>query len=361
MAADEKTAMRDLVLRGGPWSQDERRAILDYCQADVDALAALLPRMLPGILGRQRDARIALGQALLRGRYMAAAARMEWAGVPIDTAMLGRLRAGWGGIKARLVAEVDARYGVYEGTTFKADRFAAYLVAEGIPWPRLASGALALDDDTFRDMAKTYPALQPLRELRHALGELRLEALAVGADGRNRCLLSAFRSRTGRNQPSNSKFIFGPATWLRSLIRPEPGMALAYVDFSSQEMGIAAALSGDPALLEALPLGRRLPELRQAGGPGAAGRDQGQPRRGARPLQGGGAGHALRHGAGDPGPPHRPAALRGPGAAAAAPGDLPAVLALVGGGGGELRADAADRDRVRLALARRAGVEPALA
>ena len=28
-------------------------------------------------------------------------------------------------------------------------------------------------------------------------------------------------------------------------------MALAYVDFSSQEMGIAAALSGDPALLEA--------------------------------------------------------------------------------------------------------------
>ena len=45
-------------------------------------------RMLPGILGRQRDARIALGQALLRGRYMAAAARIEWAGVPIDTAML---------------------------------------------------------------------------------------------------------------------------------------------------------------------------------------------------------------------------------------------------------------------------------
>ena len=41
--------------------------------------------------------RIALGQALLRGRYMAAAARMEWTGVPIDTAMLARLRAGWDG------------------------------------------------------------------------------------------------------------------------------------------------------------------------------------------------------------------------------------------------------------------------
>src|SRR5215207_1570347 len=81
MAADEKTAMRDLVLRGEPWSAAERLAVLDYCQADVDALAALLPRMLPGILGRQGDAATALGQALLRGRYMAAAAaRMEWAG-----------------------------------------------------------------------------------------------------------------------------------------------------------------------------------------------------------------------------------------------------------------------------------------
>ena len=93
-----RTAMRDLVLRGGPWSARRSAGrILDYCQADVDALAALLPRMLPGILGRQRDAAIALGQALLRGRYMAAAARMEWTGVPIDAAMLARLRAGWGG------------------------------------------------------------------------------------------------------------------------------------------------------------------------------------------------------------------------------------------------------------------------
>jgi hypothetical protein len=139
MAAGEKTAMRDLVLHGGPWSKDERRAILDYCQADVEALAALLPIMLPAILGRQRDARIALGQALLRGRYMAAAACIEWAGVPIDTVRLHRLRTDWGGIKARLVEDIDARYRVYQGITFKADRFAAYLVAENIP---LAATAL---------------------------------------------------------------------------------------------------------------------------------------------------------------------------------------------------------------------------
>jgi hypothetical protein len=251
MVADEKEEFRALAMRGGPYTTGERQALLIYCAADVDALARLLPAMLPGILSRQRDPSVALGQALLRGRYMAAPARMEWNGIPIDVPMLEQLRAEWDGIKASLIAEVDAHYGVYEGTTFKVARFAAYLEREGIPWPRLPSGALALDDDTFRDQAKSYPQLQPLRELRHALGELRLNDLAVGSDGRNRTLLSAFRSRTGRNQPSNSRFIFGPATWLRGLIRPEPGMALAYVDFSSQEMGIAAALSGDEVLLEA--------------------------------------------------------------------------------------------------------------
>jgi DNA polymerase I-like protein with 3'-5' exonuclease and polymerase domains len=64
-------------------------------------------------------------------------------------------------------------------------------------------------------------------------------------------LLSAFGSKTGRNAPSNTRFIFGPSTWLRCLIRPELGRAVAYVDWSAQELGIAAALSGDLAMQEA--------------------------------------------------------------------------------------------------------------
>jgi DNA polymerase I-like protein with 3'-5' exonuclease and polymerase domains len=75
--------------------------------------------------------------------------------------------------------------------------------------------------------------------------QLRLQDLAVGPDGRNRCLLSAFEAKTGRNQPSNKAFIFGPSCWLRSLIKPGPRRAIAYLDWSGQEYGIAARLSGD--------------------------------------------------------------------------------------------------------------------
>jgi hypothetical protein len=243
LAAVEKDAMRQLAQRGGPYTADECVALLTYCERDVDALARLLPAMLP---------KIDLPRALLRGRYMAAAARIEWAGIPIDTGALDTLRTSWTAIQERLIDRIDAGRGIYVGRTFKAERFAAWLIEQGVPWPRLASGALDLSDDCFHEMGRAYPdRVSPIRELRHGLSQLRLEELAVGADGRNRGLLSAFASKTGRNQPSNSRFIFGPSTWLRGLIRPGPGRAVAYVDWEQQEFGIAAALSGDKAMMAA--------------------------------------------------------------------------------------------------------------
>jgi len=115
----------------------------------------------------------------------------------------------------------------------------------------LESGRLHLSDDVFRQMAKAYPVVSPIRELRHALSDMRLADLAVGRDGRNRAILSAFRSRTGRNQPSNTKYIFGTSVWLRGLIKPVPGYGIAQIDWSQQEFGIAAALSGDAAMMDA--------------------------------------------------------------------------------------------------------------
>jgi hypothetical protein len=247
MGADHKGDMRDLILSGGPWSEHERQDILHYCAEDVRVTIDLFRAMVP-LLGQTTSTH---GGALLRGRYTCAVARMEWHGIPIDVPTLTRLRNGWDDIKRDLIADIDQPFGVYEGTTFVAARFVAYIERQGIPWPHLPTGALMLDDDTFRERAKSYPAIAPLRELRHALGKMRLNSLAVGSDGRNRTGLMPFGSKTGRNQPSNSRFVFGTSRWLRSLIQPPPGRALAYVDWSSQEIAIAAALSGDEALWEA--------------------------------------------------------------------------------------------------------------
>lgn len=238
----EKETMRQLAMRGGPYTEDEKRALLTYCESDVIALRKLFGAMLP---------QIDLPRALLRGRYMKAVGHMEKNGVPIDTHSLRILKENWDGIQDELIQRVDTNYGVYDGRTFKANQFAQWLLVNHIPWPQLESGALALDDDTFRSMEKLHPLIAPLRQLRVTLSQMRLSELAVGADCRNRTLLSPFRARTSRNQPSNTGFIFGPAVWLRSLIKPEPGTALVYIDWSQQEFGIAAALSRDVAMQNA--------------------------------------------------------------------------------------------------------------
>jgi len=252
ISKEEKRGMRELVLRGGPWTATERTAILDYCQSDVDPLGPLLERMLPAIRARPGDGG---SQALRRGRYAAAVARMERPGLPLDVAMLERLRKRWAAIKLDLIADVDRDYHVFDGATFKVDRFELWLGKQGIPWPRTETGRLQLDRALFHEMGRSYPAVRDLAVLRRDLAELRLEKIAVGADGRNRVQFWPFGASSGRNTPPATQFIFGPSVWLRGLIRPERGRALAYVDWSCQEVAIAAALSGDPALLEAVQSG----------------------------------------------------------------------------------------------------------
>ena len=242
LAGTEKERMRALVLRGGPWTPEEQTEILSYCESDVAALGRLFECM-------RLD--LDLPRALLRGRFMVAAARMEHIGMPIDSECLALFRDELGKIQDQLIGRSTRTTAFLRDALSRRTGGKCWLMEKGIAWPRLPSGSLALDDDTFREMARVDPRVAPMRELRVSLSQMRLGDLAVGLDGRNRCLLSAYRARTGRNQPSNTKFIFGPAVWLRGLIRPEPGYGLAYIDWAQQEFGIAASLSGDEAMIDA--------------------------------------------------------------------------------------------------------------
>jgi hypothetical protein len=247
MEAAEKDANRALIMGGGPWSPDEQRRILDYCEADVITTARLFRAMSDGI---------DLPRALIRGRYTPAVAHMEHRGVPIDVVTFDRIRDRWDEIKLEIV-RADDRFELFDGASFKEDRFNALLAERGLWWPRFPSGRPMLDDDTFKAMLSFYPELARIRKIRQTLAETRLfRNLAVGRDRRNRALLSPFGTSTGRNSPGNGRFIFGPSAWVRGLIQPQPGWALAYVDFASQEFAIAAYLSGDRNMIDAYETGR---------------------------------------------------------------------------------------------------------
>jgi len=238
----EKDEWRNLAMRGAPFTHNEKVGLLDYCQTDVDALALLLPRMVPYFNFQQ---------AQLRERYTRAVALMNYYGVPLDMEAFTRVSEAWDDIRYRLIDEIDKHYGVYVDHKFKMKLFEQYIVRSGIPWARTEKGALVTEKDLFRDMAKAYPQLAPLQELRASEGQMRLKDLSVGSDGRNHADLWMFGAKTGRNKPSSTGFIFGHATWMRSFIKAKPGWGIAYIDFSQQEFGIAAALSGDMAMMDA--------------------------------------------------------------------------------------------------------------
>jgi DNA polymerase-1 len=195
-----------------------------------------------------------LPHAMLRAKFQWVMAKVERRGIPLDLPLLTRIRRRWTDIRTDLVRELD-RFGIYEivdGVAhWRKARFAEFIEHNRMSWPRLESGVLDEADETFREMEGRYPFIGPLRELRYSLSKLRLNALAVGNDGRNRTPLWAFGTKTARNAPSASAYVFGPAKWIRLNVPPPPGQALIHRDYCQQEVRIAAVLSGDAELLAA--------------------------------------------------------------------------------------------------------------
>ena len=225
----------------------DREAILDYCAEDVDALLALLPVMEPAIA----TSPLRFGQALLRGRYMAAAAAMERSGIPIDVDLLARLRTHWQSLKRLLIEQVDGAYGVYEDGNFRTALFEAWWSDAATTGRACHPAPLALDTRRFA----------PWREFTRSWSR------SAAPNTLGRAAAARSRGRPRRSQPRAYSPPSRPrraATPQLLQIRLRPGdlgavpdqaaarHGLAYIDWKAQEIGIAAALSGDAKLAAAV-------------------------------------------------------------------------------------------------------------
>jgi DNA polymerase-1 len=233
MGAEEKDEMRELILRGGPYTGQQEIDIVDYCESDVIALDALLPKMLPTI-----DIR----RAIARGSYIIEIAKIEDRGIPIDVPRLETIRARRDELILHLVSR-HRHIDVYEGTTFDQKKFETFLVRNGLAerWRKTHTGMYTSEDSYMEEMGQYFPQIEELRQLKKVVLQLQRDRFQAGFDHRARCPIWSFSSITGRNQPSagdkqkkgirsESPYVFGLPKALRFLIRPAPGMALAYID-----------------------------------------------------------------------------------------------------------------------------------
>jgi hypothetical protein len=236
--AAEKRDWQKLILSGGPFDPEQRTGILKYCRKDIVALEALLPPMLRRM---PQD----LERALLRGRYTIPITETMRTGIPVDTDTWKRLYDHREAIQREVVANCP----VYDRTTFKLDRFEQLLAHLGIldVWPRTQSGRISTADEAFRDFA-ILPEVENLRQIRQVIDHLRKPSFNVRGK-RNYYGILPYKAETSRNATIGS--LFQSPAWMRGLIQPSDGAALAYVDYEQEEFFIAGVLSKDEAILKA--------------------------------------------------------------------------------------------------------------
>ena len=242
MSFEHKHEMREVAMATSVATSD-RAPLMEYCLDDCRAAAEVWKRIAP---------LVDLPQAEFRGRYLKALAYVEGRGVPADSDLIQRLKDKWPEVRKRTrVAALKTYPGTFaEEGSFSAIGWLRWCADNKVPWPLHPSGAPRLDKETFKQVARRFPEVEFMRNTRRVLSESRAVEFPLGHDSRLRCMLSPFGSDTGRNQPSNSRYVFGMAAWLRRMIQAPEGKVLAYIDYSSQEVAIAAALSGDETMIE---------------------------------------------------------------------------------------------------------------
>lgn len=247
MESADKDAMRELALRGGPYAVEEEKRLVDYCEEDTILLAPLMTSLIT-------ERFFSLDTALQLGRYSKAVSAMELARQPVDTDLLQRLIAHRTVIREKLIERFD-RFGVFVDGQFSLKQFGELLARLGIQWPRTPTGRLSTKDEVFNEIGGFHPTINQLGLLRKTMKLFRETSKEKPLDFSIPATLGyrvrPLGTKTGRNAPSSSEFVFTMPKWMRGIVRPLPGQALAYLDYTAQEIGVAAVLSKDPNLIEA--------------------------------------------------------------------------------------------------------------
>jgi hypothetical protein len=239
------------AIGNGTWrGRYSPQEIFDYCEEDVRKTGELVRAQIrPG----RNTLYVDVPRVLHWSNYSAkSVALIQAKGMPIDMAIWNLIQENKAAVIGELLRRFDPSYGSDDPIYMPAgewayERFERFLIRNGIyVWPRLDSGRLATDGDAFRLMSY-IPGIEKLHALRDSLGVIVKANLPIGRDGRNRPSLFPFATATGRNAHARSIYNFHAG--MRSLMVAPPDTIMAYLDWRTQEVGIAAARSGDAELI----------------------------------------------------------------------------------------------------------------
>ena len=251
---DKGTMAKDIG--GGRWAQYGKAAVLEYCEEDVRMAAKLLRAQL---LGNCIYPAADVERVLHWSNYSAkSTALIQAAGIPIDMPLWILVQENKAAVIGELLRQFDPSHGSDEPIytpdgQWNYARFERRLISIGVTaWPRLPSGQLDISGDAFRQMYHV-PGIEGLHALRDSLGVIVRAKLPIGRDRRNRPSLFPFCTATGRN--AHAKSLYNAHAGMRSFMVFPADKIGVYLDWRTQEVGVAAALSEDQKLIQAYAAG----------------------------------------------------------------------------------------------------------
>jgi hypothetical protein len=235
----------------GRWQIYGCERVTEYCEEDVNKSTQLLRRQLRGWSGLLP---VNTELVLHWSNYSAKTiAQVQARGMPIDP-LWDLVKENRAAVIWDLLQQFDPSQGsdhpIYspEGE-WSYESLERWLASIGVTaWPRLETGRLNIDSDAFRLMSHV-PGIEELHALRDSLRVIKGAKLPIGRDRRNRPSLFPFGTATGRN--AHARSLYNAHAGMRSFMTFPPDRIAVYLDWRTQEVAIAAALSGDPALRDA--------------------------------------------------------------------------------------------------------------
>lgn len=282
---DHKKAIRDLIISDPEYfTEDDRTSILKYNESDVTylpqlqkAIATYLSKKLP-----RHELSKFFAEATRRAEYAVESAWMVTHGYPINMEWARNLSDNVEPLLDECVRDINDQFPDIKPFSYdrKKKRWKAnqrnwrtWIRSKGYDkgWELTKGGqsgiknlSLALEAWTARfNYQHTYTrgnfGAQIVRylKLKQSLNGFREKAGKdkksfwdyVGPDGRVRPYFNIYNSQSSRSQPSATSYIHLKPAWQRTVVHPPLGRMILGCDYASQEVLIAAILSGDLKLL----------------------------------------------------------------------------------------------------------------
>lgn len=281
---DHKKAIRDLIISDpSEFSSDDRLSILSYNESDVEylprlqkAISNFVARKLP-----KHELKRFFQDATTRAAYAVESAFMVTRGYPINVEWARNLTDNVEPLLDECCRDINSQFPElppfeYNKKTkrWKANQrnWRTWIRQKGLhtKWAMTDGGKsgiknLSLALDAFEEhfsYQHTYPrghyGAQIIRylKLKQSLNGFREKAGKdkktfwdyVGPDGRVRPYFNIYGAQSSRSQPSATSYIHLKPAWQRTIVHPKKGKMIVGIDYASQEVLIAALLSGDMKL-----------------------------------------------------------------------------------------------------------------